>query len=274
MSALAQSPLYTGLFVLVCLAGAALFGGLIRTQIAERHRSRETIELIQVSVTMLVTFASIVLGLLVSSSKTAFDTADGEMHNYAIKLIELDRALRDAGPVADDIRAQLRAYTAAAIASTWSEEPSPKGDYYPRLAPDNPNDIDIANSKLGQMINKIGVAVVNLPQDGLVEREARNAADRQFRDLDQNRWYLLSVENPTVDLPFLLTLVLWMVIVFACFGLTAPTNPIATIIIILGAAAIASAMYVIVDLNTLFDDGIFSIPSTYMHQALRGMEAP
>jgi hypothetical protein len=36
--------------------------------LSERHKTRETIELLQVTVTMLVTFAAIVLGLLITSA--------------------------------------------------------------------------------------------------------------------------------------------------------------------------------------------------------------
>ena len=49
-----------------------------------------------------------------------------------IQLIQLDRSLRQYGSEADPARALLRSYTAAAIASTWTEEPKPPGNYYPR----------------------------------------------------------------------------------------------------------------------------------------------
>ncbi len=150
----------------------------------------------------------------------------------------------------------------------------PRGDYYPKGPPENPNDIDIASTQLGHMLNGIGTAINNLEQNDVLQRERRAAANRQFDILDKNRWYLLSVEDPSVGLPYLMTLVLWMGIVFACFGLVAPKNPIAYLILFLAGAAVASAVYVVVDLNTFFDEGFFSIPSTNMRQALRAMEMP
>lgn len=273
MNVLVQSPLYAGLFMLACLTAAALFGGFVRSKIAEHHRSRETVEIIQASVTMLVTFAAIVLGLMVSSSNSNFNDASQEVDNFAIQLIELDRDLRLVGPTALPIRQQLRSYTAAAIAETWTDEPPPRGDY-PKAPPENPNDINIASTQLGHMLDAIGTDINNLQQDDVLQRERRAAANRQFEILDKNRWYLLSVEDPSVGLPYLMTLALWMAIVFACFGLVAPQNPIALIIIFLAGAAVASAVYVVVDLNTFFDDGFFSIPSTNMRQALRAMEMP
>ncbi len=146
--------------------------------------------------------------------------------------------------------------------------------HYAKEPRENPSDLDIANSRFGRMIQQVGSAIHDLPQDDLPEREARNGAYRQFKSLDQSRWELLSSEDPRTPLPFLLTLLFWMAIVFASLGLTAPSNPVAAIVVLLGATAVASAMYVIIDLNILFDEGFFNVPSTYMRQALREMETP
>ena len=48
---------------------------------------------------------------------------------FAGDITELDVRLREYGEDAAPIRAQLRAYVAAAIADTWRNEPPPSGAY-------------------------------------------------------------------------------------------------------------------------------------------------
>ncbi len=47
-----------------------------------------------------------------------------------------------------------------------------------------------------------------------------------------------------------MTLAFWLFVIFLSFGLVAPRNALALVMITLGAVSIASAMYVIVDLDT------------------------
>src|SRR5580698_8707202 len=73
----------------------------------------------------------IVLRLLTASAKTVFDTNTDDIRGYATQLIQLDDTLRQYGVAAGAPRQLLRAYTAAAIASTWPNERPPPGNYYP-----------------------------------------------------------------------------------------------------------------------------------------------
>src|SRR6516225_11748399 len=107
-------------FVLLLVGtGVGFFG---KPYLPEEHRKHETMQLIQLVMTMLVTFAALVLGLLTASAKNSFDTVGNGFRAYAAELIQLDTALRQYGPDADHARELLRSYTAAAIASTWPRE--------------------------------------------------------------------------------------------------------------------------------------------------------
>ena len=59
------------LFLLLLLSSAV--GLLLQGRLAERHRSRDTIEATRLVISILVTFTALVLGLLTSSAKIAFD---------------------------------------------------------------------------------------------------------------------------------------------------------------------------------------------------------
>ena len=65
---------------------------------------------------------SLVLGLLIASAKSTFDTTDSQMRAYAADFIVLDQVLRNYGPEADGVRNVLRVYVDRAIRSIWPEE--------------------------------------------------------------------------------------------------------------------------------------------------------
>src|SRR5690348_14969655 len=105
------------LFLLLLLSSVA--GWCVQPFLSEHHKTRDTVESIRLVVTMLVTFAALVLGLLVTSVKANFDDHAGDVRRYAITLIQIDDLMRDYGPQATPLRHMLREYTAAFLASTW-----------------------------------------------------------------------------------------------------------------------------------------------------------
>jgi hypothetical protein len=99
------------------LAGG--IGGLNLDRIRpEHHRTPETREVVRLGIGMLSILASLVLGLLIASAKTSFDSTDAEMPSYAADLIVLDGTLRNYGVDAEPAREMLLDYTRHATAAT------------------------------------------------------------------------------------------------------------------------------------------------------------
>ncbi|WP_284943882.1 hypothetical protein [Acidisoma cladoniae] len=259
---------------LVLFVGASILGVFVRRRLPERHTNRETIELLQVTVTMLVTFAAIVLGLLITSAKASFDDAGNQFRSYSIALVQLDQSLRDYGPDADPARSVLRAYTAAAIASTWTNEAPPPGSYYPRSLPNNAADLNEESAFLGRMLSQVGRDVRALPT--ATPQQKRDALDcqQQMDHVVTQRWDLISALQAQLSAPFVVVLVFWLMVIFLCFGLSAPFNILGAAVITLSAISLASALFVVIDLNTLFDNGFFTISSHPERDALAHMLVP
>ena len=116
----------SGLAVFVLLCASVGLGILVRPRLPEHHRTRETVELMQITIGLLVTFAALVLGLLTASVKQSYDSAANDRQRYTLQLALLDQCLRDYGPDAGKARADIHSYTAAVIASTWPDEPPPE----------------------------------------------------------------------------------------------------------------------------------------------------
>jgi hypothetical protein len=64
-----------------------------------------------------------------------------------------------------------------------------------------------------------------------------------------------------------LVMVLWLMVIFASFGLTAPHNMLVLIILVMCAASLASVEFVILDLSTPFS-GLFVVPSMPLRDAI------
>jgi hypothetical protein len=254
------------ILLLILLAGSAL-GVIAQPFLSERHRSAETTDLIRLVVTMLVTFAALVLGLLTSSVKASFDGVDDDLRAFAINIIQLDRSLREYGGEADPARTLLRSYTAAAIASTWTEETKPPGDYYPRQIAPPPSAGSIQSVSLGDMLMQLELELRQLQPRDAMHRRLLTVMLNQFERLTQMRWRLIEEAHSSISVPFYIVLTLWLAIVFASFGLSAPRNSLSYITILLGALSIASVIYVILDLDTPFT-GLFMVSSQPMRDAL------
>jgi hypothetical protein len=100
---------------------------------------------------------------LTTSVKEGFDSAYNARGQYAGELAQMDRCLRDYGPETAPIRAQLKSYAAAVIASTWPDEPPPKGVEYPNTA-----EMPLTGETpvLSDIINDVGLGTRSLePKD-------------------------------------------------------------------------------------------------------------
>jgi hypothetical protein len=262
-----MSELSGAAILLLILLGGSALGVFVRRFLSERHRSPETNDLIRLVVTMLVTFAALVLGLLTSSVKASFDTVDTDLRGVAIQLIQLDRSLRIYGSEAMPARSLLRSYTAAKIAATWTSEPSPLGNYYPRTPADSATDVDIEDTSLGQMLSEVEADLRDLEPRDPMHRQLSLTILNQFEQLMRMRWKVIEEAHNSISTPFYIVLAFWLVIVFASFGLSAPRNLLSYITIMLGALSIASVIFVILDLDTPFS-GLFMVSSQPMRDAL------
>jgi len=266
-----MTEIETALLVFVLLLGGTGLGVLLRPLLPEEHRKHETVQLVQLVLGMLVTFAALVLSLLTTSAKSSFDTATNDMRAYAGELIQLDGSLRDLGPGADAARVALRRYTAAAIASTWLQEKPPPGNDYPRVPAASHDEIE--SVELGALLDSVGHRIAAFEPHGRYQTALEARLTDLFARVRDTRWRLIEEAHGSLSRPFFVMLTLWLVLIFLMFGLIAPHNALALVMIALGAVSISSSVYVIVDLDTPFT-GQIVIPSDAMRDALSHMNRP
>ncbi len=258
---------WSALAVFTLLSISAIAGFRVRRVIPEAHRSAEAADLIRLVIGMLVTFAALVLGLLTTSVKTAFDSAERNRSQFAAQLTELDGCLRNYGAEADPIRRRLLDYTVGVVASTWPVEPLPAGVNHPDTA-GMPRTGE--SETLGRILDQVDLGIRRLQAPDPFH--ARLAADcsAQMQGVVKQRWLLIEEARGSISEPFLRVLVFWLMVIFASFGLYTPPNGLVVAVVGLCAVRVASALFVILDMDLPYG-GLFGISSRAMRGALAHM---
>jgi Protein of unknown function (DUF4239) len=235
---------------------------LLRPYLPVAHRSAETTAVIQLSVSLLVTLAAVVLGLPITSVKGAFDTTGNDIRGYSALIIELDHTLSEYGPDSAHARALLRDYTANVIATTWPEEKPP---VEATMRDDGAGQVE--SRVLGEKLYEIEHVIRAFTPSGATQAGVAASCLDTYQRLIRQRWKLIEEAHPSIATPFFLVLVSWLVALFVCFGLIAPRNLLAGTIVVIAALSLCSALYVVLDMDTPFT-GPVVVASSPMRDAL------
>ena len=122
-----MNPLTVSCIVFGCIVAGTLFGMILRTALHEKHWSAESKDLVKLGMGLIATMTALVLGLLVASAKSSFDTQRNGLAQLSGNIIFLDRMLAHYGPEAGDARTILRAAVADTLQRTWPAENAEPG---------------------------------------------------------------------------------------------------------------------------------------------------
>ena len=86
--------------VFLCAFGGALLGIYLQRVLPNGHLSHESKDVIKLGTGLVATMAALVLGLLVGTAKTSFDSQATGFQQLATSIILLDGALEAYGPEA------------------------------------------------------------------------------------------------------------------------------------------------------------------------------
>jgi len=252
-------------FALLC--GSAAVGFVLKSQLLERFTQTGALESMSLIISFLVTITAIVVGLLINATKSFVDATQNHWAIFAGQLIRLDQSMRNYGSESEQMRRQLHSFTAAAIVKFWRTDDIPLGVTYPdvrKLSKDQ------AKQVLSDLLNRIELGIIRLKTpDPLSERLAADCFD-QYKEFAKARWSLLLAPQNSLPAPFLRMLIAWIMIIFLCFGLRAPANPLVMIAITLSATTLSGMMFAIIDVVDPYK-GLYNISSKNMHYALDAM---
>ena len=119
-----MSAMAIGSIVFACVFGSALLGLFIGAALPEHHLSQDSKDVVKLGMGLIATTSALVLGLLIASAKTSFDTQNDEVKQAAANIVLLDRALAHYGPETKGARDLIRRAIAFRLATTWPEDGS------------------------------------------------------------------------------------------------------------------------------------------------------
>ncbi|MBV8089146.1 MAG: hypothetical protein JO139_06155, partial [Alphaproteobacteria bacterium] len=110
-----MSAIAIGLVVFALVFASALLAMFAHTKLPEDHLSSDSKDVVKLGVALIATMSALVLSLLVSSAKTAFDTRSNQVVQAAADIVLLDRALARYGPETKEARSLLQQEVAETV---------------------------------------------------------------------------------------------------------------------------------------------------------------
>ena len=95
-----MSSLEISFVTLAVVFGGALLGIALRAVLPQQHLAGDSRDVVKLGMGLIATMAALVLGLLIASAKSSFDTQNAELTELASKAVLLDRILAHYGPEA------------------------------------------------------------------------------------------------------------------------------------------------------------------------------
>ena len=248
--------LSVALIVFACVFCSALLGLYLRTRLPEHHLSDDSIGVVKLATGLIATMAALVLGLLISSAKSSFDTVNAEVIHEAANVILLDRVLARYGPETQEIRGLLKQIVATGLQQIASGDPS-------QLARMHSTEALKRGEYLERKLEELS------PQNDLQRRLQARAIEMTGNAVAVRELGLLQAAGSTPT-PLLIILVLWLCIIFGAFGLFTPPNATVTIALLLGALSTSGAIFLILEMNTPLE-GLVTVSLSPMREALAGL---
>jgi Protein of unknown function (DUF4239) len=248
-----MTPLFLSWIILSVVFVGAVLGMALRRWLPEENIGESSKDIVRLVMGLIATLAALVLGLLVASAKSSYDTQSGELVHAAAQIIQLDRLLAVYGPEASDARVELRSTMEQAIDRVWPSDREGSPSLALPASTTTPKDGF--------------TAIANLEPHTAAQRFAQSKALDVAAELSETRVLLYEQSGRSIPVPFLVVLVFWLVIIFMAFGLFAPTNATVLATLFVGSMSVAGAIFLILELDQPFA-GLMRLSSAPLRAAV------
>jgi hypothetical protein len=240
--------------VFVCLTLGAACGMWLRPALPAHHLASESTDVIKLATGLMSTLAALVLSFLIYSANSAHSAVDSEYQQSLANILLLDRYLTDFGTETGEIRMQLRHAVVRSFQTLWPSE---------NFGPPEP-----AGADLEGVVEGTEKQVLALSPSTQAQKWFQGRALATISSLAQVRWVLVGQRRGSaLPAPLLVVLICWATAIFVSFGLLTKRNPTVFVSIAVAAAAVAGAIFLILELDSPFR-GLIQISSASAHLAL------
>lgn len=244
-----NSMVVSGVAFGVIVAGS-LVGMVLRSMLPDHHLSQDSKDVVKLGMGLIGTITAMVLGLLVASAKSSYDTQRNGLAQLAANIVLLDRLLAHYGPEAEEPRAALKKSLTETLSRIWPEDRNQES----RMEP------TIDGEGLYELIQDLK------PQTD-AQRSLQASAIKTALDIGQTRWLLVAQKNSSIPFPFLVILVFWLAMLFTSFNLFARPNATVVVALLLCTLSVVLAIFLILELDRPFG-GVIRLSSEPLRNAL------
>lgn len=246
-----MSAILTSLIVFVCVLGGAFLGMRLGRIVPESHLDPDSKDVVRISTGVVATMVALVLGLLIASAKSFYDTQNAEITQLSANVIILDRVLAHYGPEAKPDRDQLRDAVNRVLDSMWSSQRSGLSQAEPQF---------VANEPLYSSLE-------NLKPKSEEQRDLKTQALTIALSTAQLRWLMFTQRATTLPVPLIVALIVWLTLVFISTGLFARPNLCVNASFFAAALSVSGAIWLIWEMYTPYG-GLIRISDGALRAAL------
>ena len=244
--------------VVSCIAFVCIFGGVLLTLLVSQwlpshHLNQDTKDVVRLGAGLIGTMAALVLGLLIASAKSSFDTQSAQVRQMTAGIILLVYHLAQYGPETRAARGLVRSHVGALADRIWHE-----------------GDVDLLKNEhfaWSAAAQQFYLELQGLSPQTEVQRFLQSQSIRILTELGRTRLLLFEQANTSIPMPFLVVLIFWLTIIFASFSLFVQPNAIIVGSLLVFGLSIVSAIFLIQELSHPFG-GLMQISSLLLRNAL------
>ena len=222
----------------------------LRSVLPQDNLSGDSKDAVSLGTGLVATMAALVLGLLIASAKSSFDTQNNELTDMSSRIVLLDRVLAHYGPETKDAREILR----TSVVRSLEQAAEQYGTNTSQFGPTNDGEA---------LYDKIqGLS----PKDD-TQRSIQAQAMNIMMGLGQTRWLVAAQRGSSVSVPMLVVLVAWLTIIFISFGLFAPRNVTVIASLLVSAVSVSGAIFLILEMYSPYA-GLIHVSGAPLRAAL------
>lgn len=248
MSAWAISLIVCGFMLTGALVGVAL-----RKVLPPQHLNEHSKDVVRLGCGLIATISALVLGLLITSAKSTYDTQRNEIRQITANIILLDSQLKRYGPEARPAREAVRDAIEPAIDRIWGKRAAKPLARTP-----------FESSAVGEQVY---ADIEALSPRSESQRSFRAQALQTANSISESRVMLFEQSDGALPIALLIVLSFWLTILFSSFTLFSPLNATGAVAVVVIALSASGAIFLILEMNTPFS-GLMQISSEPVRNAL------
>lgn len=246
--------IFVCILIFVAIFTSGLFGLFVQHRLPEPQKSESARVVIGQISGVLSLLLSLVLGTLVGTSFAFQTTQKTELDSLAANILELDQTLGELGPTGAFARERLKTMMENAYDTFWGAGTADQK----RLSVSVP----LASRKA------IKAFLGSFTPANEEQKQALTTARTLASQITQSRLLMsLQVAGRPVSTGLMLILTLWAIALFFAFGIFAKSNALVIAAMAAGAACIAFALFLILELGLPYT-GVFRVSPAALQEAI------